>query len=43
MYFWTIDVRMGGTYTVKADTFGEACRKVGVDFSRARVVRVENA
>jgi hypothetical protein len=43
MYFWTIDVRMGGTYTVKADTFGEACRKIGVDICRARVTKVVNA
>ena len=43
MYFYTISVKMGGVYTVRANSFAEACSAVGVDYMRATVIKVANA
>jgi hypothetical protein len=43
MYYWTISERMGGTATVKALTFGEACAKAHMDPMKTTVIKVANA
>ena len=43
MYFWTITAIGEGTYTVKASSFGEACKKVGLNYAKSKVLRVANA
>ena len=43
MYYWTISEKMGGTATVKADTFGEACAKAHMNPMRTQCIKVANA
>lgn len=44
MYYWTIARNGGATVgSAFADTFKEACEKIGADWTRCYVVRVTNA
>lgn len=43
MYFYTISIKMGGTFTARANSFGEACRNYGVDPMKCQLIKIDNA
>lgn len=42
MYYWIIETPTS-IVGIKADTFGEACAKLNLDFRKCKVRSVENA